>query len=216
VWLAAGILLGIAAALALVRGVRPLPAPPSVVQLSINLPEGHTLSSGRTFNFDITPDGTQIVYSANYRLYRRSLSDFDVKPIPGSESRSSSNNPVFSPDGRSVAFYAAGEDAIKRIGIDGGTSVTLCSACGGGASMFWTRESILTYSSRGIFRVPVDGGTPEIVIKLGDDESAQVAQMLPDGDNILFSLAQGDADDRWNKATILVQSMKTGERKTLI
>jgi len=215
-WIAAGLVIGISATFALVRGFRPSPMLSSVTRLSIDLPEGQTFSSGRTSNFDISPDGKEIVYSANSQLYRRSLSDFEAKPIPGSENKTFSANPVFSPDGRSIAFYAANDDAIEWVGIEGGTPKLVCRNCGGGSTMFWTAETVLSYSSRGIFRIPLGGGTPELVVKLEDGESAQASQMLPDGEHILFSLAQGESQDRWDKAKIMVQSVKTGERKTLM
>ena len=54
----------------------------------------------------VSPDGTQMVYVANSRLYLRSMSELDVKAIQGTESYQAVTDPVFSPDGRSVAFYA--------------------------------------------------------------------------------------------------------------
>jgi serine/threonine-protein kinase len=40
--------------------------------------------------------------------------------------------------------------------------------------------------------------------------------MLPGGHAVLFALAKGGAADRWNKAQIIVQSLKSGERKILV
>jgi hypothetical protein len=40
--------------------------------------------------------------------------------------------------------------------------------------------------------------------------------LLPDGGGLLFTLATGTGIDRWDKAKIVVQSLRSGERKTLI
>jgi hypothetical protein len=52
-----------------------------------------------------------MVYAANARLYLRSMSALDVHAIQGTEGFDGITDPVFSPDGKSVAFYAA---AIER------------------------------------------------------------------------------------------------------
>jgi Tol biopolymer transport system component len=47
-------------------------------------------------------------------------------------------------------------------------------------------------------------------------ELADGPQMLPGGQVLLFTIASGASADRWGKAQIVVQSLKSGERKTLI
>ena len=78
----------------------------------------------------ISPDGTQMVYVANQRLFLRSLSELDARPVQGSDSPGITldavSSPVFSPDGRSIAYWDQG--AIKRIPIGGGTAVSLCQS----------------------------------------------------------------------------------------
>src|SRR5262249_16629014 len=44
----------------------------------------------------------------------------------------------------------------------------------------------------------------------------QTPQVLPGGDEVLFTVAGTTGDDRWDKAQIVVQSLKTGQRKMLI
>jgi hypothetical protein len=46
-------------------------------------------------------------------------------PIPGTETPQGITNPVFSPDGRSIAFWSAGDQTLKRIPVTGGTPVAL-------------------------------------------------------------------------------------------
>ena len=65
-------------------------------------------------------------------------------------------------------------------------------------------------------RVSPDGGTPEVLVRVKNGEEAYGPQLLPDGQHVLFTLATGTARDRWDKARIVVQSLTSGEPKTLI
>jgi hypothetical protein len=40
--------------------------------------------------------------------------------------------------------------------------------------------------------------------------------LLPDGEHLLFTLGKGGAPDRWQKAQVVAQSLRSGERKTLV
>src|SRR5262249_34173584 len=124
-WIATVVILSAVAAGALVWGLKRSTGPAQVMRFSILLPVGQNFSSGRNSDIAISPDGTEIVYSANFRLYRRSVSDFEAKPIPGTESKEPITNPAFSPDGRSIAFFSTEDNAIKRIAVDGGTPFTI-------------------------------------------------------------------------------------------
>jgi serine/threonine-protein kinase len=83
--------------------------------------------------------------------------------------------------------------------------------------MSWDRNTIVFGQDRkGILRVSADGGIPAVVASVKDTELAHGPQVLPDGQSVLFTVASGEAPDRWDHARIVVQSLKSGERKTLI
>ena len=125
-------------------------------------------------------------------------------------------DPVFSPDGRSVAFYAAADQTIKTIAVTGGAAVTICPA-DNPFGMSWGPDGIVFgQGSKGIMRVSPNGGTPDVLVRVKDGEEAHGPQLLPGGQHVLFTLATGTALDRWDKARIVVQSLTSGERKTLI
>jgi Tol biopolymer transport system component len=163
----------------------------------------------------VSPDGSQIVYVANGQLFLRSMSEFDSRAIPTAEGAGIAN-PVFSPDGRSIAFVSATERAIKVIGLSGGQSVRICSIDDPPFGLTWNREGIVFGAAgKGIMRVLASGGTPETLVKLNPDEKANVPQILPGGEAILYALASGGAE-QWRRSQIVVQSLKTGERRTLL
>jgi serine/threonine protein kinase len=192
-------------------------SPPLIIsRFTVPLPEGQVFTNDGRHLVAISPDGRQMVYVANGRLYLRSMSNLAATPIPGTESRLGVLNPVFSADGRSIAFWVAGEQAIKRITVSGGAAVTICLA-ERPLGMTWDRDAILFGQGRdGIMRVSATGGTPETLVRVSDGEIAHGPQMLPDGQTVLFTLAKGASPDRWDKAKVMVESRASGERKTLI
>ena len=200
--------------------VRPSTPPLTVTRFPFTLPEGQNFTNTGRQIVDIAPDGSQMVYVANQRLYLRSLSEVEARPIAGTDSSGTAVlNPVFSPDGRSIAFLSVGDQALlKRIAVTGGAALTICPI--GAVGVFgvsWTPDSILFgQQNKGIMRVSPDGGKPEVVVSVKSGEWADGPHMLPDGQTVLFTLAEGAGDERWDKARIVVQSLKSGERKTLI
>ncbi len=162
-----------------------------------------------------------MVYPANNRLYLRSMSDLDAKPIPGTDEPGNAYNPVFSPDGRWIVFFSDRSQTLKKIAVTGGTVVTLCASAHPDG-ITWGAAGILFgqnwrgWSDRGILRISPDGGKPDVVIAVKNDEAAAIPQLLPDNETVLFTLLEGQAFDRWDKAHIVVQSLKSGQRTTLI
>jgi hypothetical protein len=96
--------------------------------------------------------------------------------------------------------------------------VTICQAANP-FGMSWDHDGILFgQGSEGIMRVSANGGTPERLVAVKSGELAHGPQMLPGGQAVLFTLATGAVGlaETWEKAQIVVQSLKSGERKTLV
>ena len=140
----------------------------------------------------ISPDGAHIVFSAKNegkdQLYVRTLSDLSIRPLLGTED---GRFPFWSPDNRSVAFFA--ESKLKRLDISGGIPVAICDASNarGGS---WGSAGIIVFSpsyNSSLLQVPAAGGTPSEVLKL---DSAKYSTyrwpwFLPDGKHFLYSAA---------------------------
>src|SRR5215471_9621656 len=193
---------------------RPLPST-AITRFQYILPKEQGFTRTGRHVIDISPDGANVVYVANQQLYLRRMSDTEAKPIPGTNQ--DVNTPFFSPDGKWVGFYAVPEAKLKKIAITGGATVTIGDVNNPyGASWYSDGTILLGQGSKGIVRISADGGTPQTIIPAKDDEILHGPQMLPGGDEVLFTVAANMGDDRWDKALIVVQSLKTGERKTLI
>ena len=217
VWAAAAATAAFAICAAVTWRIWPVKPRLTVTRFSIGLGEGQVFTETGRRVVAISPDGTQIVYVANRRLYHRLLSEVQAKPIPGTEEpQLGIVNPVFSPDGGSIAFYAASEHALKRIAVAGGSAVTICPATYP-SGMAWNGDAILFgQESRGIVRVPATGGTPEVIVPVSNGERAHGPQLLPGGQAVLFTVATGAGLDAWDRAQIVVASLKTAERKTIV
>jgi serine/threonine-protein kinase len=165
----------------------------------------------------ISPDGRNLVYAASRsggvdQLYLHPLDQLEPTPIRGTEG---SQLPFFSPDGQWIGFWAAGE--FKKVSIAGGVPLFLCDVLSPrGAS--WGTAGFIFFSSlveAKLQRIPATGGTPEAVGTASPEKDEQGQfwpDVLPGGKAVLYTSWSGSLDN----ASIVVQSLDTGERRTII
>jgi eukaryotic-like serine/threonine-protein kinase len=139
----------------------------------------------------ISPDGEHIVFSAHAQgkqlLFLRSMDNLTPQPIAGTDD---ATFPFWSPDSRSIGFFADGK--LKRMDIGGGPAIIVCDApVGRGGS--WSANGIIVFSpqfSAPIYQVPAAGGTPVAVTKLNDKYTThRWPAFLPDGKHFLYLAA---------------------------
>jgi serine/threonine-protein kinase len=201
---------------AVIWTLRPSASPPVVSRFPVTLAVGQQLAGNSRNTVAISRDATQIAYVAASQLYVRPMSELEAKPITGTD-QGNVANPVFSPDGRSIAFYTPIGQAIKRIATIGGAAVTIAPLDGAPLGMSWSTDGILFVAStvKGVFRVAANGGKPELIAAVKDGEVAYGPQMLPGGQHVLFTVAEGATWSQWDKARIVVESLTSHERKTV-
>ena len=198
----------------------PSQAPLVVTRFPLTLGEGQRFSEpaqGASRQFvALSPDGAQVAYLANGRLYLRSMSELEARPIAGADSGFVSS-PVFSPDSRSVAFWSSADRTLKRVAVGGGAPSTICRLQDQPVGMSWGADDGIVFGQAdGIMRVSAKGGTPDVLVSLKDGEQVYGPEMLPGGETVLFTVASGATGERWDKARIVTQSLRSGERKTLV
>jgi eukaryotic-like serine/threonine-protein kinase len=211
-WVAVPLVAAAAAAAGwLARPDRPAPT----LRLSIALPSGDQATTIPS----ISGDGRLVAYAAGRtaatsQLYLRPLGDFAARVVANSVG---AEFPFFSPDGRTVAFFAGGK--LRRASVDGGGTVDIASAPTpwGGT---WDGHGRIVFTKglgSGLWRVSADGGTPEELTK-PDGAAAGYAhvfpQRLPGTDDLLlafwgrtFYSARLPADSvRWREITVALSA----------
>ena len=199
-------------------GFRPPLPPPTVTRFSFTLPQGQEFGAAtqRQVVVAMSPDGMQVVYVAGQRLYLRSIGNLEPRAISAADSRQDLRNPVFSPDGQSIVFWSGADNTLKRISARGGAAVTICPA-DPPFGMSWGIDGIVFgQGSKGVMRVSPNGGQPERLVSVKEGEEAHGPQVLPGGQAVLFTLATGTGADRWDRAQVVVQSLRSGERRNLV
>lgn len=154
------------------------------------------------------------------------MSELTSRVIAGTESASAfTGGPFFSPDGRSVVFWSGMDAAtftLKRIDVGGGVVVNIYqtpTSFGGS----WGPDGIVFGQAKGVMRVSANGSQPELLVGVKSGEAVIGPQVLPGGKSVLFTLAKDIVGatavlgaERWDKAQVVVQSLMSGGRKTLI
>jgi Tol biopolymer transport system component len=154
------------------------------------------------------------------------MSDPTPKVIPGTDTGLYVGSPVFSPDGRSIAYVTivGSGGAINTISLDGGAPVTIAQTRAAALpGLSWGDGGVL-YSDPdvGIMRVGAVGQKPEVIVPIGPGEAMQGPSMLPGGAAAVFSVSKGREAgiaptlEAWDAATIVAKSLPNGGRKTLI
>ena len=186
---------------------------------SISPPRGAALSVG-SGPMALSPDGRRIAFSARgadgkYLLWARALDEAQAVPLPGTEEASC---PFWSPDGRSVGFFAKG--SLKRIDLDGRLPEVLAPArrCFGGT---WGPDgTILFVGERDspILRISATGGQTTVVIDIGDKQLERMSyawpSFLPDGRRFLYTTTSTTEGSR--EMGIFVGSLDSKEGRRLL
>ena len=161
----------------------------------------------------VSADASSIAYVADRRLLLRSRDRVEAVPIAGTEGAPST--PFFSPDGRFVGYFdfAAGE--LRRIPIGGGTPVGLAKVANVFGARWDADDTILYGADTGIWKISAAGGTPEQLIRMDGGARPHGPQFLPGGESVLFTLRSGVGSSLWDEAQVVVQSLRTGERKVI-
>jgi serine/threonine-protein kinase len=195
---------------------RPAPAPQPIVRFQITAgPEPALQMNFNRSVLAISPDGTQVAFTGD-RVYLRSISEVTAQPVPGTDGFGSTSHPAFSPDGKSLVFWAANDRSLKRVTLGNPVVSTICPLAQGGYGLSWAGDRIyFADAGVGIKRVAATGGEPEIVIPLTGSEEIYAPQVLPGGDQILFTLGTRGMSS-WDQASIVVQSVSTRKRVVLI
>ena len=167
------------------------------VEFSFGAPAGYTLLPSRSA---VSPDGRYIAFLARDQkqvpsLFLRPVDSSEARRLAGTEG--AVNAPAWSPDARSIAFFAGG--AWRRINIDGGPAVTIVANMAANLGASWGTGDVLLLAPANrtsLAHVPVSGGTlqPATTLDAEKENSHRWPHLLPDGRHFLFTVRSDSAE----------------------
>ena len=127
--------------------------------------------------------------------------------------------PFWSPDGRSLGFFADGK--LKKLNLDGGPVQTLCDASTGRGGA-WNKDGVILFTPSGtlgvgLYRISASGGTPTQVTvpdKTLNEDSNRWPLFLPDGIHYLYSAI--NLSGRRDLYSIYVGSLNSNEKRLVV
>ena len=194
----------------LARALSQTEPPASVTSFTVPIPGGIYL--GQQPELALSPDGETLVFRAGGLLHARPLSEFESRPIPGTEG---AYNPFFSPDGQFLGFVQDG--ALRRVPLAGGPVAEITVLPDGwlqGAD--WGSNGTIVFSGvGGVRRVPAGGGPLEVITTV--DSTSEHMHMWPQllaHDRVLLYTAMGPSA-QWEDAKVVMLDLESGERKVV-
>ena len=147
--------------------------------------------SADPLNSVISPDGNQLAFvatdsSGTSRIWVRPLESLAPQLLAGTENAGA---PFWSPDSRSIGFFADGK--LKKVAIGGGAPEVLCDAPDprGGA---WSKSGLIVFApvaTGPLMKVSAEGGEPTEILKPDStrhETALRWPEFLPDGKHFLF------------------------------
>jgi serine/threonine-protein kinase len=204
-WAAATLVLGLIIAGVAVWKLKPT-EPRQVMRFEYELPEGQQFTTiNEQCNIAISPDGKYLAYNTNAGVYLRPMDELEAKLVPGTKD---TEGVFFSPDSQWLAYYSESAAQLRKVSIHGGASAIIANTKLDGPPS-WEEDDTILYSLVGkeIMRISAKGAVPEQIIK-ARDEIFVSPRMLPDRESVIFS-------NVLKPGKVMLQSLKTGERKEL-
>lgn len=165
----------------------------------------------------ISPDGTHIAFvgrkSGPKQLYLRPLNRDEVTPVKGTDG---ARMVFFSHDSQWLGYATA--TRLWKVALGGGQPIPICDVTGV-SSAFWAQDDTIIFASTqylALARVKASGGAPQPVShREGPRELWHLnPEVLPGGKAVFFGTHDGCGFGGFQN--IVVQSLVTGERKTLV
>ena len=222
-WMLAGFVVGGSLAAAIVWGLT-RPEPPRVTRLAVTASASQPLAvANSSTDLVISPDGANIVYwtgsAGAGALTVRPLNQLSRVVLP----TRNAFGPFVSPDSAWVGFFEASDRTLKKVAIQGGSPVTICSLPASnirGAS--WGSDGTIVFGGPlgSLWRVAGSGGEPAQITKADAPPGGQTHSwpvFLPGARAVLFTIVPAaNGSESGETPQIVLLKLDTGEQRMLI
>jgi eukaryotic-like serine/threonine-protein kinase len=167
----------------------------------------------------LSPDGRVLVFAASDTQGKTTLW---VRELDGSRARTLAGTdgatfPFWSPDGRSLGYFAGGK--LKTVLLEGGATTDVCDAPAGRGGT-WNAQGTILFAPQfesALYRVAASGGVPIPVTTLDKPkhDSHRWPYFLPDGKHFLY-LAINRASGHEPNDAIYFASLDGKENRLLV
>ncbi len=193
----------------------------TVIRFDVQPPAKMSLSLVARPAVAMSPDGSLLAFVASTegesKIYLRALGDVTPRAVPGTEGAS---NPVFSPDGKQIAFFTTGR--LKKTTLDGVVSlVSEAGSDGDPRGIAWLPDDTIVFASVAagpLVQVPSTGGATRMLTTLDEKKGERTHRWpaaLP-GRKLLFTVGSLGSPDNYDRATIEALDVATGTRKVVL
>ena len=200
-WIAAAALAILAAVLGAMLFQRPRVSEPTLRFSVPPPPDSYVNYTALWTPLAVSPDGNAVVLvttsHGQRHLWLRRFGDAQATRLEGTTNAIA---PFWSPDSKSVAFFADGK--LKAIAVDGQALREICVVPPGGAfSGSWSANGTILFSNltqaKSFAAVPASGGTPRSIAGPQGLFGVHYPHFLPDGKRFFFDGVKATTSSLW-------------------